>query len=429
MNYMGKRNIIVITLDSLRADHCSFMGYHRKTTPTIDKMARRGLYFESAVAASIATAPSMFTALTGDYSLLESNNYNPKDWRREIATKRTISELLSEKGYFTAAFSPNIAFSSYFGFSKGFKYFDDFSHHEKFRSHEKFQKIGSTKLTRFFIYLCDILRGGGEATHWECIYDYILSQIKKMPKPYFIWILLLDTHFPYIPPKDYRNWSSLIEIVFSNYLAYQGPLSKIVEKSIGSWIEARDPYDDCIYYVDNFIKNLFNDLYDDDPVLIIHGDHGEGFGEHGYYGHPPGYPVILYEEFIHVPLVIYNADVQGKVNKPTSLIQLPSIILAIADESESLNVLNKEFVITKVFDRGKRKMAVRTKYWKFITGQKSEDELYNLKKDPYEQENVIDEYPDLVNEIKKVIKAHIRHEMIIRATREKIKSINIGVMK
>ena len=60
------------------------------------------------------------------------------------------------------------------------------------------------------------------------------------------------------------------------------------------------------------------------------------------------------------------------------------------------------------------------KNWKFITGQKEEDELYNLKKDPYEQENLIDDHPDLVKEMKKIIKKHIKHEMEIRKIREKI---------
>lgn len=416
---MNKRNIIVITLDSLRADHCSFMGYERKTTPTIDKMARKGLYFENAIAASIATAPSMFTALTGDFPSLESNNYNPKDWKREIATKRTISELLSEKGYFTAAFSPNIAFSSYFGFSKGFQHFDDFQHHRKFRSYERFQRIGSTKFTRFFIYIYDVLRKGGIATPWEDIYDYILSKIKKMPKPYFVWILLLDTHIPYIPPKEYRKWSNITHIIYSNYLAYRGPFSKYFEKILRKLIDARNAYDDCIRYADQFIKNLFNDLSCDDPIFIIHGDHGEGFGEHGFYGHPPGYPVVLYEEFIHIPLVIYNADIKGKVKKPISLKYLPSIIQDLVNTSPTFDK-GCEWVISKVFDRGKIKVTIRMKDWKFITGQKENDELYYLKKDPYEQENLIDDHPDLVREMKKIAEKHIKHEMEIRKIREKL---------
>ena len=66
---MYGRNVVLITFDSLRADHCSFMGYERKTTPTIDKMAKKGLYFKNAIAASVPTAPSIMASFTGDYSL------------------------------------------------------------------------------------------------------------------------------------------------------------------------------------------------------------------------------------------------------------------------------------------------------------------------------------------------------------------------
>ena len=204
--------------------------------------------------------PQCLQLLPGITPSLESNNYTPKDWRKEIATKKTISELLSEKGYFTAAFSPNIAFSSYFGFSKGFQHFDDFQHHRKFRSHKRFQRIGSTKFTRFFVYLYDILRRRGIAT----------------PKPYFVWILLLDTHIPYIPPRKYRKWSNITHIVYSNYLSYRGPFSEYFEKLFCKLIDARNAYDDCIHYADQFVKNLFSDLSCDDPIFIIHGDHGEG---------------------------------------------------------------------------------------------------------------------------------------------------------
>ena len=146
---------------------------------------------------------------------------------------------------------------------------------------------------------------------------------------------------------------------------------------------------------------MWSDLKDDDPIFIIHADHGEGFGEHGYYYHP--FP-ILYEEFTHVPLIIYNADAKGKIDYPVSLRQIPATIMdLIGEENEfpTKSMLEEEnsHVICKVFDRGKRKVAVRLKNWKFITGQKKVDELYYLKKDPNEQENVIDEHPDLAKAV------------------------------
>jgi len=134
--------------------------------------------------------------------------------------------------------------------------------------------------------------------------------------------------------------------------------------------------------VDIFVKKLWQDLKDDDPIFIIHADHGDGFGEHGFLQHPP----LLYEELIHVPLVIYNADIRGKISEPVSLRSIPSTIELIGIKQNlfpSKSVLSSEkdtYVISKVFDGNKWKIAVRSKDWKFIMGQKMKMSFTILKK-------------------------------------------------
>ena len=80
------RNVVLITLDSLRADHCGFLGYSRDTTPFMDKMAREGLYFENAIASGVATPTSIFGVFTGEHPLVdyEIGNLNGNEWRKEI---------------------------------------------------------------------------------------------------------------------------------------------------------------------------------------------------------------------------------------------------------------------------------------------------------------------------------------------------------
>jgi len=172
-----------------------------------------------------------------------------------------------------------------------------------------------------------------------------------------------------------------------------------------------DAYDDCILVVDEFVRKILEETEEDDPIFIIHADHGDGLGEHGFYHHPP----MLYEELIHVPLVIYNADVKGEVEKPVSLVNLSPAILELIGEknefpSKSLLGEGDPWVISEVFDSSKWKIAIRMKDWKFITGQKKKDELYYLKKDPYEQKNVVDEYPDLVKELRKIVTCHVKQQ-------------------
>ena len=154
-----------------------------------------------------------------------------------------------------------------------------------------------------------------------------------------------------------------------------------------------------------------------DPIFVVHADHGEAFGEHGFYGHGGDY---FYEENIHIPFLIFNADIKGAVEKPISLISLPTVLIQdqfIGDKKllEDPNNLfpDRWYVISKTFDQGLVRMAIRTKEHKFILLQKNE--LYNLKKDPYERENIIGELPTLESELRKIAKTNIiNEEEIIR---------------
>lgn len=178
--------------------------------------------------------------------------------------------------------------------------------------------------------------------------------------------------------------------------------------------------------MDYFIKKLWELLEPFDPIFIIHSDHGDGFYEHGFYYH---YDPFLYEELVHVPLVIYNADIKGRIEKPVSLSSIaPTILELIGDNnnefpSKSFLHEDNEWVISKVFDGSKWRVAVRTKRWKFIMGQKDTDELYNLEKDPYEQENVVNEHSDLAKEMRRIAENHIKHMMEIRKIREKLRQL------
>ena len=127
-------------------------------------------------------------------------------------------------------------------------------------------------------------------------------------------------------------------------------------------------------------------------------------------------------------MVIYNADVKGRIEDPVSLLGLAPTILELIGEkngfpSESFLHGGRDWVISKVFDGSKWKIAVRTKDWKFITGQKEEDELYYLKEDPYEQENVIDKHKNLSKEMRNIIKEHMKHKREVERIKETIPKI------
>ena len=404
-----KRNIVLITLDSLRADHCSFMGYHRKTTPTMDKMARKGLYFKNVIAPTLPTFPSMFCVFTAqDYSIAVDILPTRKK-RKEYIKRKNIAEVLSSNGYNTVAVHMNPWASRLYGFNKGFRHFYDFLDNDG---------LNTDRNPSLFSGIKAFFKKKYHFINWEDIYPTIEEIMSRIKQPYFLWILLLDTHFPYIPPKSYRKYGcrSILLLIYLNWKLRKNYIKNNLKLRDNILIKEREKligaYDDCIRYADEFIRRLWDDLKDDDPIFIIHGDHGEGFGEHGIYYHP----AFLYEELIHVPLVIYNADVKGVIEKPVSLLNIAPTILKLVGlknefSTESLLDSNRDWVVSRVFgDNKKVKVAVRLRDWKYITGQKEEDELYYLKKDPYEQENVIDEHPNLVKELKKIANIIIKHE-------------------
>ena len=420
------RNIVLITLDSVRADHCSFMGYHRKTTPTLDWMARKGLYFKNAITSGVGTPTSMVGVFTGDYSYIDSEETKFEPWRCELAQRRTLAQVLLENGYSTGAIHPNVFVSHYYGFNKGFVYFYDFLSENKnmlSRLTMKFRRFSRGKLS-ILRNLINLMQKEEVFKPWESYYDLIIDWVERAEKPFFLWVLLLDTHHPYIAPKKFRKGSFLDNvdlILFSRRGQKANWKLNLSEKERRKLIDA---YDDSIFYADSFIKKLWGDLKSDDPIFIVHADHGEGFGEHGFYSHPP----YLYEEFIHVPLIIYNADIKGKIEAPVSLLGIaPTILELIGKQNEfifeSILRVRKSWVISKVFKGGKRRLAVRMKNWKFIVGQKDVEELYYLKQDPYEQENLINKHPELAKEMKEIAKIHIKYEMITTKICDKISKI------
>ena len=425
------RNIVLITFDSLRADHCGFMGYERETTPNIDRMAKNGLYFENAIASAVGTPASLTGIFTGDYAATNPKETSPEPWRKEIYGRQTLAQILSKKGYSTGAFNPNAFVSSYFGFDKGFDYFQDFLSDEVdngvlSRLHkrllEKVAREGREGLPWALRNLRNFVQREEVFKPWESYYDQIVEWAERAEKPFFIWILSLDTHYPYLAPGKYRKWGTLFDMYYYNWKIMKvGWEAKFSEKESQKFMNA---YDDAIRYADSFIERLWNDLKNYDPIFVIHADHGEAFGEHGFYGHPPE----LYEEVLHVPLVMYNTDtgVKGGIDKPVSLHGIgPTILELIGEKNEfaSSGFLKgeREWALSKmIFEGNKMTTAVRMKRWKYIEGQKEGGELFDLEKDPLERENLIDVHPDFTAEMKKIAEGYVKHDEEKKRIREKI---------
>lgn len=397
------RNIVLITLDSLRTDHC--YGYEKRTTPFLDKVARKGTKFENCIASAVPTQPSSFGMITSDY-YPNTPLKTAKQWRTTLKKKRTIFKALSDK-YNVGVFTSHPFFSSYYGVTQGCTheradFLKEAGFYERLRGQLNpiLNRLGVTEEVSF---LRNIIKGDVGITRFSSYYNSIINYVKNIEEPYFLWIFTVDTHSPFLPPNEFEPNVGRRRSIYSWY-----KMRRDKELSEDEIELQKKCYDGEIRYADRYIEKLWEALKDTDPVFIINSDHGEAFGEHGFYGHPPEH----YEGLIRAPLIIYNADRKGVIEEPVSLLRLPSTICELAGlENESENpslfedVVYSPPIVGNRLENGLR-ITARDKRWKLITNPDREDELYNIKKDPMEQKNLIGEENDIEKELRGFIENH-----------------------
>jgi len=402
--------IIFIVIDTLRADHLSCYGYNKNTSPNIDKIASNGVIFESAYASDVPTQPSftaMFTGQRGVKTGIVSHSPT-EDLSIDIPY---LSEILASEGYVTAAVSTLYMMRRWF--ARGFHYYmNPFAG----KPRALLQQVDADDINRMAI-----------------------SWIKQnFNKDFFIFIHYWDPHSLYIPPKPYRNLfyegtdptdpenHSLDNLKKSILWPFcKRHLDRIQEANnlqneITDIEFVKAQYDGEIRYVDDKVGELFQILVDlgitDESLLIITSDHGESLGEHEeYFDH-----CTVYEPIIRVPLILLHPSLpKGKrVKNLVQNIDIPYTILKSAniqvpEDFEGRNLLSvangKNEGYTEVYSNqglwsAKRAIITRDG-WKLI---KTLDpgfwecpsiELYNLRNDPSETENLAQEKEDLVNEL------------------------------
>src|SRR5712692_2080173 len=246
-------NVVLITLDTTRADRMGFLGSDRGLTRNLDAFAREATIFSRAYAQVPLTTPSHATILTGTYPQFNHVNYMGDPVGKELPF---LPEILHKNGYKTAAFVGALVLDPLKlapGFDRGFDVYDAGFHRRRpgEDSYHSLERRGEEVLKRAVAWLS-----------------------KRPPGPFFLWIHLYDPHDPYTPPEPYRT-------------RYQA-----------------DPYDGEIAYTDSVIGKLIVELRNrslfDGSLIAVMADHGEAFGEHGEKHHG----IFLYDETIHIPMLI-----------------------------------------------------------------------------------------------------------------------------
>lgn len=408
------RNIVLLTVDSLRADCCGFLGESlgglggdESLTPALDRLASEDLVFENAIAPGPRTPSSIPSVVTGE-PLRPMDGWSYDDWRRrrswiarQLERHPTIPARLAARGYSTAAFTANPWTSYDTRFDDGFDEFYELS------TKSADVPVDGSRIPLGIRVADKVLRTTGQGhrinwnnkrdwfLQWPGFSEFIVDHLDDLDEPYFAWIFLLGPHEPYIVPREFCVENSVVEMyyaVFRHWYRrrrwYQAhpdrhfPSDESLPNNVE--IRLRRSYRDAVRSVDAFVEALRPAI--DDDALVVHADHGEAFGEHGTFGHQPQ----LYEENIHVPLVVHGTGTSRRIRDPISLRQIPALISAIAsdDGPVSPTAFTSEFVVSSV-ERGDE-LAVRGRRWKYIDGNGG-DELYDLLTDPGERVNRVAE--------------------------------------
>jgi len=398
------KNIILITIDCLRADHLHCMGYPIKITPTIDRLACDGILFTNAFANAPYTPYSIPSFITS----------NIPPMRGKI--KQTIGQVLKNHGYNTAAFNPNpIIFSDTFEGCNITHGFDDFDImlNKKMRSilligvlrmrmmrfiRSKINENKRIYKTIYSIYNKAIktfptvlrIKGHLNIPIAETINKQAINWIKNRKSKFFLWLHYMDVHEPFAP-LNYENQNELMYLI-AKYRDFPNMLTEQEREKIINL------YDLEIKYADKTINDLLNKLKEENclenSIIIISSDHGEAFGEHGAFGHGDKFRSQLYDEYIHVPLIIYGLEEKGIVLERQ--VQLLDLAPTICD---LINIpIPRSFLGTSLFTKSDTGIVVnsefdiayRTENYKLIIRKTEgeENELFNLKNDPGETINI-----------------------------------------
>lgn len=358
-------NVLVIVIDTLRADHLGCYGYGAIETPNIDALAQEGVRFNQVASAIPLTLPSHCSIFTGTYPLFHLVRDNGGYYLDEDYI--TLPEMLKVRNYKTAAFISAYVLDSKWGLDQGFDYyFDEFDL-------TKYKKVS----------LSSVQRPGGEVQR-----EAIEWLEKNKENKFFAWIHYYDPHSPYTPPPPFDK-------------KYEGR-----------------PYDGEIAYIDFLIGRLMDYLQQEKllekTLLVFTSDHGEGLGEHKEILHGN----FIYDTTVRVPLIIRFPDkeIQDKVIStqvrlidivPTILdylgiefseeIQGVSLLPLIKGNSEDLPAYSETYY-PRIHFGWSELISIRKNGYKYIDAPKPE--LYDLRADPSELNNLYLQKKDIAEQLK-----------------------------
>jgi arylsulfatase A-like enzyme/Tfp pilus assembly protein PilF len=362
-------SLLVVTIDTLRADRIGAYGYQAAETPSLDRLAARGARFAHAQSAVPLTGPSHATIFTGTYPPVHGVRDNVTFSLG--ASRPTLAALLKARGYRTAAFVAAYPVAADFGFARGFAEFHEDLHESP-------------------------VPGQGAERPGNEVADQVIAWLEKpAPGPFFAWVHLYDPHAPYAPPAPYR------------------------ERFAGR------PYDGEIAFADAQVGRILDALartgHERDTVVVALSDHGESLGEHGERTHA----LLIHEATQHVPLIVAGPGIAPRVVPdrvgtvdvlPTALrllgVEPPAGLSgrdlgpALAGRALAPQPLYSESLFGRLNCRWAALRGITDGDWKLVRGATSE--LFDLAADPSESKDRSASEPERLARLETVLAAALR---------------------
>lgn len=397
---MGHPDIVLVTIDSLRADSVGFLD-DAPSTPTMDTVAAESTLATAATTPSSHTRASVPAILTSQYAHNFFTNF------LDDTEFPTVAQRLAAVGYDTAAFHSNPLLSRHFGYDRGF---DTFSDGLRFVENTRLPET-ATRLYSKAIRLLRRFPYQPAETITEQAVDWLSE---RGDAPVFLWVHYMDPHGPYALNRD-RGYVDK----FRSERLWRKAVTEPDAVTESERRRLRDAYDAEVEHTDRHLSPLFDaiDAHTDDATVVLTGDHGEEFREHGTFSHHPK----LYEEVTRVPFVL---DTPREVTPPdpVSLLDtVPTLLagvdgVAVPDSLAGVDIAadpSREYVVTETNpDDGEVMVGVRSATHKYVA-HGDDQELYDLTTDPDERENLAGTGHDAEAELRDALASHLdRHEVV-----------------
>jgi arylsulfatase A-like enzyme len=400
----GRPNVLVITIDTLRADHLGAYGYGRPTSPRLDELASESVLFEHASAPIATTLPSHTTMFTGvsphEHGVL-ANIADGKVYTRR-PDLQTLAEFFSASGYRTDAVVAAFPLRPEFGLDAGF---------------DGYEAPEATPLVAKEVASAALR---------------VMERQALESGPDLLWVHFFDPHGPYTPPLRVARGFMMDEETRA-YLK-ERRFSERARRPTGQWNELEsgiDAYDGEVAFVDRQIKRLLGKGEElgwvrEDGVIAVLADHGEGLNQHGVPGHG-----LVWEEQLHVPWMIRAPGVAARrIAEPVSLADFAPTLLHLFDlpgkEAFLGQVSGVDRFAPTVAHADRRILAqtsprqsatdgisysLRAGKWKLHRGEAGEMQLFDLEADPFELKDVSFRWPRVLDRLSSDLDATLERQV------------------